>query len=239
MAIRNNQNCNPIETFQREMASEEKLSAQLSQRFDAVLLDLLMYSDANITHHALHLLMIHTSHKDRFYDVFQNTQIIYSPRIDSVCKQMTRTINELKGLAEMFEIWSELESEQDMKSANRVLELLNTMKGYLMKRNDDASLSLRCLVLVDEEVQNIMRSLDAMAAFMMLQETLYDGGREELRPVIRDILKSCNDLICVFVKTCEANQHVAFKYFSWFMERSEDNVNSLVTARAILEGNKG
>ncbi len=238
-ALKNKQHCNAVDIFQRALSSEERISSELSKRFDAVLLDLLMYSDTNITHTALHLLMIHTSHKDLFYSTFENIQVIYSPRIETICQHLTKMIHELKGLAEMFEIWCELESEDDIKSANRVQEILHAIKGYLIKRNDDQTLSICSATLVDEEVQNLMRNLDAMTAFMTLQEALYDGGREELKPIVCDILKLCNELICLFVKTSETNQNVAFKYLEWFVERVDDNINSSMTIRTILEGNRG
>lgn len=197
-----------------------------------------MYSDKSITHAALHLLMVHKSQKDLFFKVFEKIQIIYSPRIENICKQLTDMLRELKGLAEMFEIWSDLESEDDVKSANRVQDILNCIRGYLIKRNEDRSLGIRSLMLVDEEVQNLLRNLDAMTTFMALEESLYDGGREELKPRIREILKSCNSLICLFVKTSEANQTVAFKYLSWFVDRADDDIDSTRVARTIVEGNK-
>ncbi len=237
-AIKNKQSCDPVEAFHRALASEERLSSELSFKFDSVLLDAMMYSDKKITHAALHLLMVHKSQKDLFFKVFEKIQIIYSPRIESICKQLTDMLRELKGLAEMFEIWSDLESESDLKSAHRVQDILNNIKGYLVKRNEDRSLGIRSLTLVDEEVQNLLRNLDAMTTFMALQESLFDGGREELKPIIRDILKLCNGLICLFVKTSEANQAVAFKYLSWFVDRADDDIDSTLAARTIVEGNK-
>lgn len=238
-AIKNKQNCDPVQTFHKALASEERLSSELSVKFDSVLLDAMMYSEKSITHSALHLLMVHKSQKDLFFKIFENVQIIYSPRIENICKHLTDMLRELKGLAEMFEIWCELESEDDIKSANRVQEILHAIKGYLIKRNDDQTLSICSATLVDEEVQNLMRNLDAMTAFMTLQEALYDGGREELKPIVCDILKLCNELICLFVKTSETNQNVAFKYLEWFVERVDDNINSSMTIRTILEGNRG
>lgn len=237
-AVKNQQNCDPVEIFQKALISEERLSSELSHKFEAVLLDAIMFADKDITHSALNLLMIHKSQKDLFFKIFEQIQIIYSPRIENICRQLTAMLRELQGLAEMFEIWSELESANDLKSAARCLDILKEIMAYLSKKNDDRTLAIRSLTLVDEEVQNLLRNLDAMTVFMAVQESLFDGGREELKPQIVTILSTCNELICMFVKTSEANQSVAFKFLQWFVDRVDDGIGSSQVARCIVEGNK-
>eukprot|EP01034_Spumella_vulgaris_P000942 gene942-1242_t len=73
---------------------------------------------------------------------------------------------------------------------------------------------------------------------MALLESLFDGGREALKPQIVEIMKQCNEVVCWFVKDCEANQVVAFKDIEWFVDRVDDGVCSSSVVRAILEGNK-
>ena len=73
----------------------------------------------------------------------------------------------------------------------------------------------------------------------MLLEALYDGGREELKDEIVSILRSCNDVIVLFVKNNSANQMIAFQNIDWFVEHHTDNIGSTTVARAILEGNLG
>ncbi len=68
-AIKNKQNCDPVQTFHKALASEERLSSELSVKFDSVLLDAMMYSEKSITHSALHLLMVHKSQKDLFFKI--------------------------------------------------------------------------------------------------------------------------------------------------------------------------
>ena len=139
--IKNNQKCDAVDIYNRMLSSEERISADLSSQFDNVILDVMMYSDTDITQEALNLMMVHKSQKDLFFQVFEKIQIIYSPRIENICKNLTEMLRELKRLAEMFEIWSELESEEDLKAANRVMEILNSIWAYMAKRNEDRSLS--------------------------------------------------------------------------------------------------
>ena len=228
----------PTIILNRMLASEESITSELSTKFETVLLDVVMYSDTNLTQQALQLLMAHKSHKDQFLQIAEKIQIVYSPRIEAICKNLTQMVRELKSLAEMFEIWCDLESEEDQRSADKSLEILGNIKGYLANLNEDRSLGMRSIILVDEEVQHILRNLDAVTAFMALLEALFDGGREELRPQIAEIMSSCCDLVCWFVKNNETNQTVAFKHIGWFFERIDDDIQSSRVLHNILEGNQ-
>lgn len=119
------------------------------------------------------------------------------------------------------------------------MDSLLNIKSHLLNSNTDKSLDIKSVFKVDEEVQTLIRNSDGMAVLMNLQETLYDGGREKLKPEITAIMKSCNDLIFWFVKNSEVNQTIAFDYIKWLVERIDDNINSSKVVKAILEGNKG
>lgn len=183
--------------------------------------------------------MVHKSQRDIFFEIAEKIQIVYSPKVAGICRSLASMVAELQRLAEMFEIWSDLESESDLAKARRVNEILDIIMGYVGRRNEDRSLGIRATILVDEEVQNLLRNLDALDALITLQEALYDGGREELRPMVRDILKKSNNLVCLFVKNSATNQEVAFEHFEWFIERISDDIGSSKVVRFILEGNKG
>eukprot|EP01039_Chlorochromonas_danica_P008105 gene8101-8940_t len=235
--IKKKKKSDPVAILNKMLNSEESITTELSSKFDSVLLDVVMYSDTSLTQHALQLLMVHKSHKDQFLQIAEKIQIVYSPRIEAICKNLTQMVRDLKSLAEMFEIWCDLESEEDQRSAHRCGEILGNIKGYLTNTNDDRTLGMRSIVLVDEEVQHILRNLDAMTAFMALLEALYDGGREELRPQVEEIMRSCCDLICWFMKSLDSNQMVAFKNIGWFMELIDAGINSSSVVRIMLEGN--
>jgi predicted translin family RNA/ssDNA-binding protein len=183
--------------------------------------------------------MFHKSQRDLFFEIAERIQIIYSPKVENTYRSLAKMIKELQQLAEMYEIWSDLENEADLANASRVQEILSQIYHYVGRKNDDRTLGIRVTVLVDEEVQNLLRNLDAMTVFMTLQETLFDGGREELKPLIRTILQKCNDLICLFVKNSEINQTIAFEYMDWFIDRIDDNINTAKVLKAVVEGNKG
>lgn len=229
---------NPVEILHSLMQTEENIPTDLLQQFDTVLLDMIMYHNEELTHEALQLLMIHKSQRERFFNVAEKVQIICSPRIEAVCRKLGNMLRELRSLAEKFEIWGDLSTEADQNSARKVFDILDNIKSYLAKRNEDRSLGIRSEILVDEEVQSLMRNLDAMSTFMTLLESLYDGGREALREPIRRILVVCNKVICLFVKNSEENQTAAFRHIGWFVDRVDDNIASSKVIRAMLEGNK-
>ncbi len=228
-----------MEIYAKVMLAEQSMSADISDKFDHVLLDIMMYSDAHLVQESLNLLMVHKSQQELFFHTAENIQIIYSPRIEKICKDLTDLLRDLKRLAEMYEIWSEMETEEDKASAAKVVKILKRIKELTVKNNEDKTLCIKSLVLVDEEVQNLMRNLDAMSCFMALLDSLYDGGREALKPQVVDIMRQCCELICWFVKDCEANQVAASKHIEWFADRVDDGVNSSSVLRAILEGNRG
>lgn len=237
-AAKKNLSKHPMDIYSKVMVTEDHMTADISEGFGDMLLDILMFDDADLVQESLNLLVVHTSQKDLFFRAAKEMQIIHSVRTDNVFKNLTEMLRVLTSSAEMFEIWSELENEEDLSSADDVIRNLRGIKELLMRKNDDRTLGIRSSVLVDEEVQNLLRNMDAMSCFMTVQETLYDGGREELKLLVVSIMKECNDVIVWFVKNSEENQVIAFKHISWFVDRVDDGIHSSKVVRAILEGNR-
>eukprot|EP01038_Epipyxis_sp_PR26KG_P012176 gene12176-16306_t len=233
-----NISCDAVDIYNKKV-TQENISKNISANFDYILLDIMMYSDTSLVQEALHLLMNHTSQREIFRKTSHQIQILYSPKVEDVFRNLSRMLRDLQRLAEMFEIWSELSNDEDIASAHETLDILKKIKGFIMKNNDDKTLSIRSEVLVDEEVQILLRNLDAMTTFMTVLEALYDGGRDIIKDRILLIMQACTNLICWFVKNSETNQVVAYKYFDWFVDRIDDNINSEKVIRAILEGNIG
>jgi hypothetical protein len=90
--------------------------------------------------------------------------------------------------------------------------------------------------LVDTEVQTLLRNLDAMSAFMELQVSLYDGGREELNTQVEAMLVNCNEVIVLFLCGSPVNQEIAFKHLAWFVDRTDDKINSSRGMLVLLVG---
>lgn len=166
----------------------------------------------------------------------------------------------MKRLAEMYEIWAELQTEEDYESAKRLTECLDYMQTSIIVVNRDPTFSARSETLVDEEIQTILRNLNAIPIIMNLQETLFagtfhqlsltylhgirflrgmPGGRDSLKPEISKIMKLANGLMYHLVKSCRANQSIAFKYIHWFVERVDDGFLTSKVLRALLDGNAG
>lgn len=132
-----------------------------------------------------------------------------------------------------------MESDDDIQSAKDLLDSLHIIKSHLLSTNPDKTLDIKSIFRVDDEVQTIIRNLDGMSVLINVLETLYDGGREVLKPEILNIMKTCIDLLYWFIKNSEVNQSIAFEHIRWLIERVDDNFNSNKVVRAMLEGNKG
>jgi hypothetical protein len=228
----------PLDMYLDTINEEEDVSTQIPASFDGVLVDMLMYSNSDLVESALNLLMVHKSKNQLLFQAAEKTQIIYSEQVEAKFKFMTTTLRDLKRGAEKFEIWGELAVQEHINDAKSMNTMLNQLIALIKCPNDDASLNLREEYVPDAEVQNLLLNLNAMPTFMTIQETLFDGGRETLKPLVVDILRSCNELIYWFVKFNEKNQEVAFHHLGWFFERIEDDVGSSLVIRAILQGNR-
>jgi inositol 1,4,5-triphosphate receptor type 3 len=73
---------------------------------------------------------------------------------------------------------------------------------------------------------------------MLIEHSLLDGQLVEPNDMIRKIIRLCNETVILFVKDNEVNQNLAFKYFSWFLDRIDDKLGSSRVSKAIITGNR-
>ena len=219
------------------MQSEERttMDVGLAGNLDLMLLDIVMHSNSELTQEALNLLMVHSSQQRLYLKTAKRIQIIYASKMEATYRNLNIYLRELQRLAEMFEIWCELKTKEDMASAEQVLDILSKIKQNIIIRNDDRTLDMKSLVLVDEEVQTLLRNLNAMPTLMTLIETLHIGAQPcstaQRDEHITRIMRSCNDLICYFVKSSPTNQAIAFENVDWFIDRMDDGIDSLKVTR--------
>lgn len=95
---------NPIVVYDRVLASDDN-ELTVSKKLHLILLDLMMYDDSKLIQEALYLLMIFETQSDLLFQITNNVQIVYSPRMEKVCKDVTVNLKNIKRLAEMYEIW--------------------------------------------------------------------------------------------------------------------------------------
>lgn len=186
-------------------------------------------------------------------------QIILSPTLEKQCSELDTRLRGIKRLTEMYEVWCELHTTEDEESAALLQQSLESIIKTIIKRNMDLTYDIRSEILVDEEIQTLLRNLNAMPTLMLLLETLFAGnemrlkcyasiktflllflgGREELKPRISKIIKTSIQLIVYFLMNCKVNQCLAFKYIEWFIDRIDDGFGSSRVLRVMLDGNAG
>mmetsp|Transcript_31677 Transcript_31677/g.43452 ORF Transcript_31677/g.43452 Transcript_31677/m.43452 type:complete len:3399 (+) Transcript_31677:56-10252(+) len=228
---------NAYEVYKSIVTADRSSSVKLSDRMDTLLLDLLMYNDGVLVQEALNLLILHQNQKASFFEITENVQIIVSSKLEKTYDELDKKIHEIKRLAEKYEVWWELHTEEDRECADKIMQYLVDIIDYIIIDNNDKTLNIRSEILVDEEIQTLLRNLNAMPCLMLLQETLFAGGREELKPEVFQIMKECNRLIYFMIKNSKPNQNIAFKYIEWFVDRVDDGFECSKVLRALLDGN--
>eukprot|EP01036_Dinobryon_divergens_P025774 gene25774-34355_t len=213
-------------------------SIVIGSHFHHTLLDLIMYEDQLLALQSLHLLMHYDSQASVLFNIAERTQLLGSFKVEGVFKNLRNILKELRRLAEMFEIWFSLESEENLETCEEMTAALCKLRATILVKNDDKSLDIRALFKADEEVQMLLRNLDAFALLVDVEKVVFDGGRSELKPPLLKILQLCNEVACWFCKNCPENQAVAFTHLAWFVSRADDKIGSTRVVRAILEGNK-
>ena len=144
----------------------------------------------------------------------------------------------MKKYAETFEIWGSLQTKEHLSIANELLQMFSDLKDMVQDLSATGVFDIGGSATEDVEIQNLLSNLDAMSVMMSVQFSLLDESIENMDPVIKNVLISCNELICLFVRKNSQNQITAFKHFDWFLSKVDRIPNSGKVARAIIAGNR-
>ena len=223
-----------IKYYFNVMNSEKDLLDDVAPHFNELLLDIMMYSNSNLLQEALELLMVHNCNTLLLMTTAKSVQIIYSSKTETKLKEISQLLRTLRAMTEKYEIWSNKpDTENDFES---MYGIIDTIISLSTKQNEEPSLGIRNEILVDEEVQMLLKNLDAMSCYMLVNETLFYQTEHLSLPVIK-ILQHCNKLICWFVEGSNENQQIAFRHIDWFIDRIDDGIMSSAVIRSILRGN--
>lgn len=94
----------PLIEFQRVFDNDND-ELVVSNKLHVILLDLMMYNNSKLIQEALYLLMVYEGQADILLEITDNVQIIYSQKMERVCKEISINLKSIKRLAEMYEIW--------------------------------------------------------------------------------------------------------------------------------------
>jgi hypothetical protein len=205
--------------------------------FDQVLVDVIMYDNFDLTNMALKLLMLHKNKRHILLSLSKDIQIIYSPKVEGKLAEAKKNLLTMRGYAEMYEIWQGLSSPEDLETADALEKLIDDMTRLMRKVNEERTLAVKKEFIPDEEVQNLLRNLDAMTSFMTVLDALYDGGREEPPERIKHIMRKVSHMVYMYVLDNPRNQFIANEHLQFFIDRVDDELDSAQVVQGILHGN--
>jgi hypothetical protein len=226
----------PSIVIKQFMSNDDGLGL-IPENFENVLADVILYDDKDLTNEALSLLMLHLNRRTILLALAKDIQIVYSPKVEMKQSEAKILLQEMRRAAEMYEIWQNLSIPENDEKARKLSEWIRLLSNMLKKQENDNTLAIKSEFIPDDEVQHLLRNMDAMNCFMTVLEALYDGGRDELSDTIRKIMRSTMQMICLFVQNNERNQQLAYQHFRFFVEVVDDDIASASVLQATLKGN--
>jgi hypothetical protein len=227
----------PVAAFKASIVANSGVSLIPQKKFDDILLDVVMYSDERLVEEALHTMMVHKSQDRLLLEATSKIQIISKPEVEEKYKILLERLRFLRNTAETFEIWCSLSTEEDKKVAVNMISSLSQILDFLKLASSAKTIECDDTMLPDLEIQQLLVNTDALSTFMMIQEALTAEG-DVPAPVVLDIVRKCNELICCFVLMNDGNQKLVFKHLDWFMDKIDLGVNSAQVIRAVLWSNR-
>jgi hypothetical protein len=227
-----------VQIYHEECASAADLAIEVPAVLDDVLLDNIMFSDSHLVQESLNVLMIHKSKAYQMIEVASKLQLLH-PLQQIKYQEMSAILTEVKSKVEKFEIWQELLTATELQQGQRLLELITALLRFVRTTSDESTLSIKSEYTPDQEAQQLLVNLNSIPVLVLLQDTLLDGGNETPKPIVLDILKMSNSLLCWMIKGNKSIQEQAFVYLHSFVEKinAEIDIGSSKVAEAVLEGN--
>ena len=144
---------------------------------DEVVLDICMYNEPTLLQAALTVLMTSRSNDRLLHDISMSAQIIYSRRVLDKYNKLKVLIRDLRSFAEKFEVWGDMESDEDSATAAKMLQSLEettSLIKVIVKGDKRKSFGLRLDYVADNEVQLLLYNMDAISCFMAIHHALHD-----------------------------------------------------------------
>jgi len=136
-----------------------------------------MYNEPTLLQAALTVLMTSRSNDRLLHDISMSAQIIYSRRVLDKYNKLKVLIRDLRSLAEKFEVWGDMESDEDSATAAKMLQSLEettSLIKVIVKGDKRKPFGLRLDYVADNEVQLLLYNMDAISCFMAIHHALHD-----------------------------------------------------------------
>jgi hypothetical protein len=223
----------------RAIEEHQSQSALIPPKFDEALTDIIMHSNPVLVKEGLNLLRVLKSEDQLLTNCLKKVQIISTASSEKKYQKIIVNLRKMKKYAETFEIWGALYNDDHLSIANELLQMLSDLCDMVNSPTTNSLFDLYGEAVEDVEIQNLLSNLDAMKDMMSIQESLLDASIDNMDPIIKKIIISCNELMCSYVSGNEENQVEAFKHFDWFLKKVDDIPNSSKVVRAMIHGNRG
>ena len=232
----NNIIINPEDVY-REVQVANPIVEKFSTDLVDTLLDFLMYEDDTILLEALRLLMSHVNHEHQFLRVAYKTHVITSPQVRTLATSAMRSLQTIQELADTYEVWRELQSAKDIKLAQELVDTLDSIINKAKSGHAQFDQLDENARIVFDELQAILFNIEAFAIFVKLQRVVLESNLPPFNAHVEQVVVKCNEAIIMFVYENERNQRVAFREFTWFLDKTDYGLRFAKVVRAILSGN--
>ena len=212
--------------------------ASIPLKFDDALADIIMYTNPLLVKEGLNLLRVMKSEKQLLTNCLQKVQILSTTSSEQKFRKAVVNLRKMKKYAETFEIWQSLHRKDHLSIANDLLLTLDEMCEMALNPFSGNLFDLNSESAADVEIQNMFSNLDALEDIMAIQMALLDGSIDDMDPIVNNIMKSCNELMCAYVSGHPRNQEEAFKYFNWFLKKIDVVPSSSRVVKAIIFCNR-
>jgi hypothetical protein len=230
------------------------------ENFDAVFVDILMFSSNALVQRGLELLMAHHSSRSSLLRNSRTLQLMISPKHEKLFATVDTLLQTLERNAETHELWGELQSESDLQTNTQtkaiLVELcqLTRVRRYVFDVDGEYA--------PDVDTQNLYRNLGCfqicmkvLALLDSLEDHYIDDNKstgsgalsylsdsnkqlDEAGQNIVDLCKLCNELLVWFLYANPENQTVGFTELDAFIEMLDVDVDSHLVIDAILKNNE-
>lgn len=230
----------PADIFEDVIESSKDLSLAVTEDFDDILIDNLMYVSADLVQGVLDVIVAHYSSRNVLLENAKEVQLLVSHKREKEQLEVAEMLRQLNRNVETNELWCELETKEDELQYHETLDILTRLTR--MCRRNRKVLEFGEQYIEDKDTQDMLRNMGffdiAIKVLRLLNE--FDEEEEEghSEDVNHVVVQACNELIYWFLIGNKKNQHLAFDKLDFFLDTLDMAIGSHFVIHALFEGNE-
>ena len=234
-------NRSPAEIFEGVVKSSHELSLAAVSSFEDILIDCLMYFNADLVQGVLNVIVAHNSSRNVLLNNAKEVQLLVSHKREKQQSEIDGMLRQLNRNIETNELWCDLETKEDHRIYEETCNILTRLTEAC--RSSRKVLEFGNPYIQDVDTQNMLRNHGffdiAVKALRLLNEyDENDDDGEQPEDINHGIVKMCNQLLYWFVIGNPKNQALAFEHLNFFLDTLDMKIQSHRVIQAIFEGNE-